>query len=185
MRFVSKYGRLVVQIRPEIVEPFATGQVRVIQRGILAQFAPYGLTAEERDFALGRFNFQGWYQEQDEASMVPLDYRIGLFDSDAAARELGWEDETKRFVDEQLTALEYYGDVAPCPVIVLTPPWPKYDSYRGSPAQLIRKLIDEGHDLNYVLAYEHSDGPRRPAVIDALVDALSNESMDREEEVTA
>ena len=185
MRFVSKYGHMVVQIRPEIVEPFATGQVRVLQRGILAHFEPYRITPDEREFALGRFVFQGWYQEQDEATMVPLDYRIGLYDTDLAARDGGWDDETKTFVEQQLIALEHYGDIAPCPVVVLTPPWPKYDEYKGTPQQLMRKLVDEGHDLDKVLAYESSDGPQRQAVIDALVDVLSNESMDREEEVLA
>jgi len=185
MRFVSKYGHHTVQIRPEVVEAFATGQVRVLQRGILAHFHPFGLTPEERDFALGKFTFQGWYQEQDEATMVPLDYRIGLYDTDVAARDGQWDDETKLHVEETLLALEYYGDIAACPVVVLSPPWPKYDTYKGSPQQLVRKLIDDGHDLEAVLLYETTDGPHRQPVVDLLVEVLSNESMDKEEEVLA
>jgi hypothetical protein len=186
MRFVSKYGRHTVQCRAEIMEAFATGQVRILQKGILCHFEPYKCTPEEREFALNSFSFQGWYQEADEATMVPLDYRIGLYDTNEGARDGNWDEATKTYVEEFLVALQYYGDIAKCPEIVMTPPWPKYDTYRGQPAQLIRKLVDEGHDLNYVLAYESSDGPQRQSVIDALVDALSNDSMlGKEEEVLA
>jgi hypothetical protein len=185
MRFVSKYGRHTVQCRPEIMEAFATGQVRILQKGILCHFEPFKCSPEEREFALSTFAFQGWYQEQDEATMFPLDYRIGLYDTKEAASDGNWDDATRDYVEQFLIDLERYGDIAKCPEVVLTPPWPKYDTYKGSPQQLIRKLVDEGHDLNDVLNYEASDGPQRQPIIDALIDALSNESMDREDEVLA
>ena len=185
MRFVSKYGRYGVQVRPVIAEAFATGQVRIIQQPIHAIFNIHGITADERDFALTNFVFRGFYQEADEVSVVPFDYRIGVYDTDHAAASEGWDADTKQFVESTLVELCQFGDIALIPVIALAPPWPKYDSYRGAPSQLIRKLVDEGFDLEAVLAYESSDGPQRQPVIDALVDVLSNDSMNQEEEVLA
>ena len=36
------------------------------------------------------------------------------------------------------------------------PPWPNYDTFKGSIPALMRKLVEEGHDLKEVLAYEHA-----------------------------
>ena len=40
MRFVSRYGRLTIELRPMIQEAYATGMAKVIQTPIYARFQP-------------------------------------------------------------------------------------------------------------------------------------------------
>ena len=172
MRFVSKYGRFGVQIRPEKTEPFATGEVRVLQTPVYAMFEPGGLQPLERELALAHWTFNGIYQEQDEVTMVPPDYRIGVFDSELAQLESGWTDEIRIQVEEELTRLaESFEDLIAIPRTLVPPPWPRYDDFKGTTNELIQRLIDDGHDLDAVLTYERATQKREDviAAIETLV----------------
>jgi hypothetical protein len=61
----------------------------------------------------------------------------------------------------------------------MPPPWPRYDDYTGTPAALVRKLVDEGHSLDAVLTYEKATQKREEIVI-ALEEAISDPSIEYE-----
>jgi hypothetical protein len=175
MRFVSRYGRYGIQLRPQIQEAYATGMAKIIQEAIWANFSPDILTHIDREIAMQTWaHWNGAYQEMDEVSVIPPDYRIGVFDSDEAAIREGWSEETHAWVDEQLTDFaNRYADIAIVPKTLLDPPWPKYDTYKGSISALMRKLVDEGFDLEKVLEYEHAV-QGRGKVVEALQNLISD-----------
>jgi hypothetical protein len=175
MRFISRYGRYAVSFRPMVQEAYATGMARVVQTPLYCFFYPDRLTADERTLALDTWGeWNGGYQEMDEATMVPPDYRIGLFDSHAAQADQGWTDADRIFVEEELVAYcNRWEDVIVVPQTFIEPPWPNYDQFKGTAAALMRKLVDEGHDLEQVLAYEASV-QNRPKVIEALHALISD-----------
>jgi hypothetical protein len=187
MRFISRYGRFAIQLRPQIQEAYATGMAKVIQHPLYAFFTPYQLTPEERELALRTWgHWNGYYQELDEATMVPPDYRIGVFDSYAAQAESGWSEVDRLWVEEQL--VEYanrWEDIVQVPPTFVEPPWPKYDEFKGTAAALMRKLVEEGHDLAQVLAYEQAT-QNRAKVIEGLNELLADpearEALEPEEE---
>jgi len=182
MRCIAKYRTYGVQIRPHITEAFATGAVVTKQEQVIAMFEPYKLTHDERELALASFGFNGFMQEMDEATVVPPDYRLSVFDSRQAQMDHGWSDEFRQEVERELLRVnDQTADFIIAPEIHFNPPWPRYNDYDGPPSALVRKLVDEGYDLAEVLAYEVSDdGLGREKVIAALSDAIS-EGVEEEE----
>lgn len=182
MRFISKYGRFGVQIVPILAEAYAFGGVNIRQHPVYAMFHPYRLTPIEREMALARWSFNGFYQEQDEVTVVPPDYRIGLFDSEEAALENGWSPEIKQQVEDTLCDLaERFEDL----IVVrstVPAPWPRYDEFRGTPQALVRRLREDGHDLDAVLTYErdHQNRPQVLAEIQKAVAAGDEEAVEEE-----
>lgn len=186
MRFVSKFGRFGVQIRPQIQEAYATGMARVIQEPVYALFHPDGLLPVERELAMATWCWNGFYQEQDEVTIVQPDYRIGVFDTDVAAAEHGWSQEVKAEVEAGL--LDHaarYDDIIAVARQSADPPWPRYDDYGGTLNALVRKLVDEGHDLEQVIDYEraHQDRPKLVSALEALLESPEQLAALREEEV--
>src|SRR5262252_9321479 len=184
MRVAAKYGRLVVSCQRDIVEHFATGVSRVVQRSLDAQFTPGGLQPFERELALAKWEFKGLYQEADEATHVQPDYRIGVFDSVEAQLNNLWTDEERLLVEAVLSDPSRSADVLVLPRTTLTPPWPRYDDFNGTVRQLIKKLMEDGHDLEQVLAYEEASQNREP-VLDALRAQLAGVEPEPEEEVVS
>src|SRR5262245_33132497 len=103
MRFVSKYARYMVQVRPQIVEAYATGANKVVQPQLVATFAVDLVTGDERALARQHFSFNGFAQEQDLVTIVEPDARISAFDSRLAQAEQGWTDEERELVETVLT----------------------------------------------------------------------------------
>jgi hypothetical protein len=191
MRFVSRWGRFSIQLRPIIQEAYATGMAKILQDPIYARFTPDRLNHIDRETAMKTWsNWNGSYQEMDEVTIVPPDYRIGVYDTDEAAMQNGWDDDTKQFVDDAL--VEYavrYDDIAIVPKTLIEPPWPKYDSFKGSVPSLMRKLVEEGYDLELVLEYENAVQGRGKIVeaLETLInDPEARDSLEpAEEEVVA
>lgn len=187
-RFASQYGHLVCQVRPEIAEHYATGVSKVIQSAVFAEFKPGGLQAFERELVLGQWNFHGSYQELDEVTTVQPDYRIGVFDSELEARQKSWDDNVRIQVEEALVKLaEQYPHVMVLPRTMVPPPWPKYDDFKGTVGQLLKRLDEDGHDLRLVLIYEQAN-QNRDALVNALesrIDGFELEPEPEEEEVVA
>jgi hypothetical protein len=155
VRFVSQFGAYRIQLRPQIAEAFATGDIRVTQEGIYASFERDIVQPHEREMALGSFNFRGQYQERDEVNKVDPDYRISVWDSDRVAEREDWSPELKEWAEQRLLSNPMHGvDFIHVPALIIAPPWPTYDSYRGTPENLVKKLVEDGHDLEEVLAYE-------------------------------
>jgi hypothetical protein len=172
MRFLSRYGRFGVQIRPVIQEAYATGMARVLQEPVYAMFRPEGMLAHERELALNHWSYNGLYQLDDEVSIMPPDYRIGVFDSVLEQQTSGWSDELREEVENELIRLgEIYDTVMMVPATSVPPPWPRYDDYRSGIPALVRKLVDEGHDLEQVLEYERANKnrPELCAQLEALI----------------
>jgi hypothetical protein len=168
MRFASKFGRFGVQIRPMVQEAYATGMARVVQEPIYAIFEPWLLQPHERDIALGHWSFNGFNQMEDQVSVLPPDNRIGVYDSRLDQASKGFSDEVRLDVERVLIANAAMTDnMIVMPISAFPPPWPNYDEYAGTPAALMRKLMDEGHDLVATLGWERAS-LNRPLVIEGL-----------------
>jgi len=180
--FIAKYGRYCLQCRPEISEQFATGMGRVTQRALYAQFEPQQHNAEERAEALRRFYLVGGSpQNVDEATHVEPDYRIGRFDTRAAQGESGWSDEERELVESELVR---HCDIYPeqlfrMPEVLAAAPWPAYDTFKGSVAQLVKKVAEDGYDPHEVIAYEMANQNR-----DTVIAALGAYAAEQHEEIT-
>jgi hypothetical protein len=161
-----------VLVQGEMRENYANGTSRVTQREISAYFKPDPLRPHEREYALSQFHFLGLYQEMDEATTVPPDYRIGIFDSLVAQEQNGWTDEERQMVEERLISdAEKYENVVVAPRASVPPPWPNYDLYQGTVPQLMKKLVAEGHDVNKTLIYER-ETQNRDRVVEAIEELL-------------
>lgn len=183
MRFLAKYGRFAVQIQHKIEENYATGTSRTLQEGIYARFEPGLMRPMERELALAHWSFNGFYQEADEVTIVPPDYRIGVFDSEIAQRDNQWSDEIRTKVEAALIDHSvHYDEIIIVPRTSVPAPWPNYDSFEGTLAALTRRLVDDGFDLETVLLYEQ-ESQNRPEVITALEELISNPDGDEPSEI--
>lgn len=172
MRFISKFGKMIVQVRAIQTEAYASGGMSVATKPLYARFDVGQLRPEERELALNTWTFNGLYQEQDEVTIVPPDYRIGLFDSVQAQVADGWSDEERQLVENDLTKASLdLGDIIVVPRTMVEPPWPRYDDFPGTTEALINRLVDDGYDLERTLQYER-DMQNRPDVVEALELAL-------------
>lgn len=174
MRFASKYGRFGVQIRPMVQEAYATGMAKVIQEPVYAMFEPWDLRPHERELCLARWSFNGFYQQEDEVTVLPPDHRIGVFDSLAAAALQGWPDVIREEVERVLIANASITDnIIVLPLSAFLPPWPRYDDFDGTSEALLAKLIEDGHSLEATLEYERS-AQNRPEVIATLEELIAD-----------
>jgi len=184
MRAIARFGRYALCAQREIVEAYATGHTKVIQRELTARFREGGMTPEERELAMRSWTFNGYYQEQDEATPVAPDYRIGVFDSIQAQAENNWSDEERQIVEERLIAESALNpqDLLVVATPRLAPPWPNYDIFDGTLNALCKKIMEDGYDLEDVLVYEEANQDRAE-VIAALNQLLAAEQKAEVEEV--
>ena len=175
MRVLARYGRYMVQVRPQVSEGYANGVVKVTQTPLLAEFREGLMTPEERALCKQNWTFNGFYQEQDEVTPVEPDYRLGLFDSIAAQIANNWTDEERRLVEEALeeTARREPNSVIVVHEIKLPAPWPTYDVFAGSVNALCTKIMEDGYTLEAVLAYEEANQDR-PEVVAALKQLIAD-----------
>lgn len=183
MRFISKYGRFSVVIQADVTEAYATGMAKVIQESITAQFEPWQLRPDERELAISTWQFNGLNQMDDEVTMVPPDGRIGLYDSVLDQQAKGFSDEVREQIEKKLISNGVFSaDYIRVPTTFQLPPWPNYDSYAGGQAALMRKLVDEGHDLEAVLDYERGT-QNRDKVVEGLEELIRNPDGEPAEEL--
>src|SRR5436190_20425130 len=119
----------------------------------------------EVDLAQQLFGFRGQFQAEDQFTPTDPIYRISVFDT----RAQGWDDELRLRVEAWLEALE--PDDPDFFIVRTTPiprPFPNYEEYTGSTAQLVEKLKEDGFDLGEVLVYEREYGPNRAKLTQAL-----------------
>lgn len=166
MRFVSKYANYMLHARRQIVESYATGESRVIQKQLLAAFEVGLVNGEERALARSHFSFNGFAQEQDLVTVVEPDARISAFDSRLAQAQNGWTDEERELVEKELieNARRLPDDLFVMEEILLSPPWPNYDRFAGDVSQLLMKIEDDGYDLDATLAYERENQNRSDVI---------------------
>ena len=188
MRFVSQHEGYGVQIRVQRQRAIDGGGVEVLQPGLYVKFTPVNaggmLYENERRTALDHFVFRG--QTQDIGEAIPTDpvQRLSVFDTDEAAFQEGWSPAEKALVEDKLTDIALTSPQE-CILVADTPinaPFPNYDTFDGSPTELVVKLIEDGFDLELVLAYERIFGQQRPEVIEALETGIE---VGKEEIITA
>ena len=169
MRFVSKYAKYAVQVRPQLTEAYASGATKIVQEQLVAHFSIQAATGEERALARQVFSFNGFYQEEDWVTIVEPDYRISAFDSLIAQHELRWTDDERVAVEEALIreAEQHPQDLFVIAAKRAAIPWPTYDEYKGTPAQLCKKIEEDGYSFVDVLGYER-ENQNRPEVISKL-----------------
>lgn len=160
-RFISKYQRYALGIQEEIGMVTAQGVPVVTQPAVLAKFEHGGVTDWEVQEALEKFSFDGLPDGVNPA------LRLGVFDTDFAAKEGRWSDDMKAKVEEVLrTAPGRLGnDYIEVGRPTLPAPWPTYDE--ASFAKILNRVIEDGYAPADVLAYER-ETQKRPDVIDAL-----------------
>jgi hypothetical protein len=178
MRVISQYTAPRVQVRPQRQRSLGDGSIEITQEPIYAVFTSLErgafLYENEEAAALRHFNFHGNTQDIGEAIPTnPID-RISVYDTDAAAKEAGWDEKTQQLVEDHLRHLSME-DPQSFLIVESTPiasPFPAYDDYDGDPVALCVKLVEDGHDLEQVLYYERVFGHQRPEIIEALEQAL-------------
>jgi len=169
VRFISKFAKYALQVRPQVTEAYATGAIKITQEQLVAQFTIAAVTGEERALARQVFSFNGFYQEEDWVTIVEPDYRISAFDSVIAQAEQHWTDDERVAVEQ---ALIREAEAHPQDVYVIeakraVAPWPTYDSFKGTPVALCKKIEEDGYSFIDVLAYER-ENQNRPEVIAKL-----------------
>lgn len=176
MRFVAKYAKYALQVRPQVVEAYATGATKIVQNQLVARFAIDYTTPEERALARQVWAFPGFYQEEDLVTIREPDFRISAFDSLNAQAQEGWTDEEREMVERALVAeaARLPQDLLVMEEQRLAPPWPTYDTFPGTPFKLVQKIAADGFDITEVMAYER-ENQNRDEVINAMARALEEE----------
>ncbi len=108
---------------------------------------------------------------------------VSSFDTDLAAEQLGWDDETKRFVEEFMLNYVDYGVryvLAVPPAEVADLPWPTYNDAHHSRILILAKEI--GVPIQKVLDYEQRN-KNRPFVVRMLEEELEKAPEADEEEL--
>lgn len=166
-RFVAKYAGYVHGVRSEVLEHYATGQSKVLVRGLEATFNTRGLTDFEVEVGLTKLAHLGLAEDRDTEEHVSARSRLSLFDSEAASLENGWTDEEHDLV---VRALRSSSENGLAYLEVETPrrpaPWSAYDSVTDVD-RIIELIEATGSDPAYVAAYERENA-NRPEVLEAI-----------------
>lgn len=182
MRALAAYGRYSIQVQRQIDEAYATGMTHTIQRSLIAEFFPGGMLPQERELAISQFAFPGFNQMVDEVGIVPPDGRIGCFDSRQSQISDGWTDEERELVEAVVTrkATETPSSLVVVPEYRTPAPWPRYDEFSGDTMALVRRILEDGYEIEPILAYE-SENQNRPELVAAFEQLLADSRASMEE----
>jgi hypothetical protein len=184
MRCISQYPQHMVQIRAQSQQGLGDGTIRVITEPLYAKWDPEGFIYEEEiERARRSFSFRGLLQHVDEATPIDIRTRLSLLDTEAQ----GWDEADRELAEAELRRLSvvtpdafFIAEKTPIPA-----PFPAWDTSSLKPKALVQTLVDIGYPLNEARAYEISFGPQRPAVIEALEDAMTLPEVEVEVEIEA
>jgi hypothetical protein len=181
MRFVSKFQKFSIKIRPHIEVVQANGQRHIVQQGLFCQFEPGDVTDWEVKAAFATFKFNGMPTEEDEVTAIDPLYRLSSFDTSTIA-----DPETRKLYEVVLQNSFSNGvDYIYVPKPEVAPPWPTYDRYKAKgeelPAAIVRRVLEDGHSLHTVLEYER-EHQNRPDVVFAIEQAILEHREPVEEE---
>lgn len=167
MRFVSKFQKFNIKIRPHIETVYANGVRQVEQQGLVAQFLPGDVTDWEVKAAYDTFKFNGMPTEEDEVTPIDPLYRLSSFDTSSISDP----EERKLYETVLQNSFSNGVDYIYVPKPAVAPPWPAYDTFKGTPEKLVERLVEDGHSLHAVLEYER-DHQNREKVIFAIEQAI-------------
>jgi hypothetical protein len=164
--FISTSARLAVPIRGPKTHYTPKGDVAQVDRPLAVQFEPVGVVPEYAKVAvagLARFG-QGSGLDEDPFT------RCGAVDTDEAAKQHGWTDDEKAFIEERLCAIvgESFvrADAPPA-----AKPWPAYDKLTGDGDDVAKEitatLTQIGVDPRAVAQYE-AENLKRPNLLEVL-----------------
>lgn len=181
MRFVSKSSGYSITFKKDVVQTFGPGEYQTQRPLWDCQFKAVGIKSHEIEQAKTWAVNRGMPVEQDGVSAVDPGYRFGVFDTTEFQAEHagdifprtpeGFTDKDRKELEAFLIAHqdEYYRQVEE---LVLSPPWPAYDDFKGVRGQptglrIAERVQEDGYDVASVLAYERANRNRQD-VIDAL-----------------
>jgi hypothetical protein len=171
-------------ITQEVVSYHPTnGRVLGTTPGINAEFFHGGAASWAIEQALSNPAFRGAWGGLPDG----VDYRayVSTFDTDTEAERLGWDDDTKEYVEQFLLSYQDYGRsyiLAVPPQEVADLPWPTFNETHHARIVIVAKEI--GADLVKALEYERTH-KARPFVIEALEQALAENPQPDSELVVA
>lgn len=158
MRFLSKYARATFEAIRAVEHPLPNGKIELKERGVMVEFREGAITDSEFEMAKAAFIFNGGMLDLDERTDITPRFRVGLYDTDVAARNFGWDARRKHTVEEALLSVcaehdtklrpvfgsvNEHGDPAPgymesgekMFILAQEPrvpaPWPNYDQAKG------------------------------------------------------
>ena len=172
MLFVSPHPQyqLLGILQPQDIYHHGTGQYMHTVPGIDAEFTR-GAPGWAQDVALAHTPFQQRWGGLPDGT----DFRtyVAMFDTDAEARENGWDEDAKDMVEQKLLNHPDFGVryiLATPPSETEEEPWPNYDNTHHSKVSIVAE--DIGADIEYVLKYER-EHKNRPFVVGKLEEKLT------------
>lgn len=163
MKFESRYSLLRVHVRDEILD-YAGGFPRRVRPSIVAEFGFIG--GEWRDSEVG-----------ERVEIIG-----GFFDSDEAARRLGWTEDEKKLCEDKLLYMLDSGEAGTdfwlhreAPILV---PWPNYDKTHHNQIVTIAKATGS---IDQAIRYEKAN-KNRETVVKALEEAWAEIQADETED---
>ncbi len=185
MLFISPHPLYqLLGITDELVDYHPTnGRVIRTTPGINAEFFHGGAPSWALEQALANPKFRGAWGGLPDG----VDYRayISTFDTNVAASQNRWDDDTKAYVEEFMLNHPHYGQYyieAVAPTEIADLPWPNYNETHHSRIVITAREI--GADLQKTLNYERKN-KARPFVVDLLEKELAENPQPAEELVTA
>lgn len=188
MRFVSKYPNLGLGavIRERFVlaldgqRDYAPDGATGWTGSVSVKFSQTGLTQQDIKFALARWEekeFTGRWLDADGVTLQPIIERIGMYDTDEAAKAEGWTPEVKETVENWMLRKENFGiDYALVEKVPAKAPWVSYDRMHHNK---IAAFAEEAGQLPEALEYER-ETKNRPSVIADLEARLAVEQVEGE-----
>lgn len=170
---------LHVVVRSEIAALYDVGgrMVAPKQRRVFAKFkrgqAPLWAQELAQTF--------GWAFRGMPAEGVTVGQWVSFYDSFEAQEENGWTDEEREAIEAVLAKNGNVRQVEPPKVPA---PWPTYDDFNGTAADLATRVAELGLDPHAVIAYEQQ-GQNRTKVLTELAKLLNSVPADQVEEVAA
>jgi hypothetical protein len=174
VRFITQYPGYIVQIRPQRQRSLGDGSIEITQEPIYARFRPLRdgafIFENEEAQAVKTFDFRGNTQELDQATPTDPLQRLALYDTDEEAEREQWDRETREVVERKLIEItrESPNDLILITTHPIEAPFPRYDGWEGSAKDLVARVMEDGFDLEQVLYYEMTFGPKRLEVVGTL-----------------
>lgn len=166
-RFVSRYGNYSVGVRHRIAEHYGTGEEKVLQRRLDADFERNIVTDEDLAVAVSTFHFPGLPEDFDTNTNISPRYRVSVWDSEYAREVQGLSDEDVDLCISSLREdMNNGSEFVEVTVQPMSAPFPTYDDLTNVD-EILAVVRIAGLDPEVVAAYE-AENQNRESVLNAL-----------------